>query len=247
MRSETSAVVTGHSRGLGAAIASELLERGVRVLGISRRGNAELQGRHGEALREVRRDLTDPTGLVDWTRGGMLAEFLRGSTSALLVNNAGIVQPVGPLQMQDLATVAQAVALNVAAPLILSAAFAASTEGMADRRIVHISSGAGSNAYSGWSVYCATKAALDHHARATALDRIPGLRIGSVAPGVIDTDMQAEVRATPEERFPDRRRFEELQRSGRLRSPEDAGRAVVELALSEAFGREVVTDLRRAG
>ena len=245
MRSETSAVVTGHSRGLGAAIANELLERGVGVLGISRRGNADLARRHGDALREVRRDLADATGLVDWTRGGMLADFLGGSRSALLVNNAGIVQPVGPLHVQDLATVARAVTLNVAAPLILAAAFAASTEGIADRRIVHISSGAGSNAYSGWSVYCATKAALDHHARATALDRIPRLRIASVAPGVIDTDMQAEVRATPEERFPDRRRFEDLQRTGRLRSADDAGREVVDFLLSDGFGREVVTDLRR--
>lgn len=239
------AVITGHSRGLGEAIASHLLQRGLRVLGISRRGNDELARRHGDALREVRRDLTDATGLVDWTRGGMLADFLQGSRSALLVNNAGIVQPVGPLQMQDLATVAQAVALNVATPLILSAAFAAATAGVPDRRILHISSGAGSNPYSGWSVYCATKAALDHHARAVALDRMPALRIGSVAPGVIDTDMQAEVRASPEERFPDRARFQELQRSGRLRSADDAGRDVVEHLLSEQFGREVVTDLRR--
>ena len=241
----TAAVVTGHSRGLGAAIAGHLLGRGMRVLGISRRGNDELARRHGDALREVLRDLSDSTGLIDWTRGGMLADFLGGAATAFLVNNAGNVHPVGPLQMHDVVTVARAVSLNVAAPLILSAAFAANSAGVADRRIVHISSGAGSNPYSGWSVYCATKAALDHHARTTALDRIPGLRIASVAPGVIDTDMQAEVRATPEERFPDRRRFEELQRSGRLRSAEDAGRAVVDFLLSDAFGQEAVTDLRR--
>ena len=247
MGHEACAVVTGHSRGLGAAIAGHLLERGIRVLGISRRGNAELAGRHGSALREVHRDLTDATGLVDWTKGGMLADFLQGVSSALLVNNAGIVQPVGPLPVQDADTIARAVALNIAAPLILSATFASSTDRVADRRILHISSGAGSNPYSGWSVYCATKAALDHHARATALDRISALRIASVAPGVIDTDMQVEVRATPEERFPDRRRFEDLQRSGRLRSADDAGREVVDFLLSDAFGKEVVTDLRRAG
>ena len=243
--SRTSAVVTGHSRGLGEAIASHLLRRGIRVLGISRRSNERLARTHGELLDEVRLDLADQAALAAWVRSAALRELVAGSQSALLVNNAGIVQPVGPLQMQDLAIVARAVVLNVATPLVLAAAFASATEGISDRRILHISSGAGTNPYSGWSVYCATKAALDHHARATALDRIPSLRIGSVAPGVIDTDMQAEVRSTPEERFPDRRRFEELQRSGRLRSPELAGGEVVDYLLSESFGREVVTDLRR--
>lgn len=243
--SRTCAVVTGHSRGLGEAVASHLLRRGIRVLGMSRRPNERLARTHRDLLSEVMLDLADQAALAAWVRSDALRELVAGSQSALLVNNAGIVQPVGPLQVQDLATVARAVALNVATPLVLSAAFASATEGIADRRILHISSGAGTTPYSGWSVYCATKAALDHHARATALDRIPSLRIGSVAPGVIDTDMQAEVRSTPEERFPDRRRFEELQRSGRLRSPEQAGGEMVDYLLSQSFGREVVMDLRR--
>jgi hypothetical protein len=151
------------------------------------------------------------------------------------------------LQSQDAEAVAKAVAVNVGAPLVLSAAFVAATSEHRDRRILHISSGAASNAYAGWSVYCATKAALDQHARAVALDRTPALRIASVAPGVIDTDMQAEIRAASEEDFPDRRRFEELKRDRQLRSPAEAGREVVELLLSNAFGRDTVTDLRQRG
>lgn len=239
------AVVTGHSRGLGEAIASHLLRRGIRVLGISRHPNERLAHAHDEALVQVSLDLGDVTAVTSWVRAGEFAGFLAGADAAYLVNNAGIVQPVGPLPMQDADIVARAVVLNVAAPLVLCASFAALTTDVGDRRILHISSGAGSNPYSGWSVYCATKAALDHHARAVALDRIAALRIASVAPGVIDTDMQAEVRTTPEERFPDRRRFQELQRTGRLRSPEQAGGEIVDLLLSDAFGRDTVTDLRR--
>lgn len=93
-------------------------------------------------------------------------------------------------------------------------------------------------------MYCASKAALDHHARAVALDRMPALRISSVAPGVIDTDMQAEIRATTEEKFPDRERFVAMKREARLRSPDEAGHAVVEFLLSDAFGSEPVVDLR---
>ena len=107
-------------------------------------------------------------------------------------------------------------------------------------------SGAGSSAYAGWSVYCASKAALDHHARAVALDRTPGLRIASIAPGVIDTDMQAEIRATSDDRFPDRHRFEALKRDGKLRLPDDAARELVDALLAPDFGEEPVADLRRS-
>ena len=152
---------------------------------------------------------------------------------------------MGSLGDQDPVEVGKSVALNIAAPLMLSAAVIAASAG-AERRILHVSSGAGRNAYPGWSVYCATKAALDQHARAVALDAMPGVRICSLAPGVIDTDMQEEIRATPPERFPLRERFVELQRAGELSPPEMTARAVVEYMLHTRFGIEPVDDLRTA-
>jgi benzil reductase ((S)-benzoin forming) len=134
--------------------------------------------------------------------------------------------------------------VNVAAALMFSTAFVTVAEHGRDRRILHVSSGAARNAYAGWSVYCATKAALDHHARAVTLDKTPRLRISSVAPGVIDTDMQAEVRATTDDKLPSRPRFVDMKREGRLISPDQAGRKLVELLLSDTFGDEPVTELR---
>lgn len=241
----TAAVVTGHSRGLGEAIAAHLLARAVRVLGVARGGNEDLKRRYGDTLEQDQLDLADAAALTAWLASGALEQFLRGAEQALLVNNAGVVQPVGPLETQDAATVSRAVSLNVGAPLALSAAFVGATTHARDRRILHISSGAGTSPYAGWSVYCASKAALDHHARAVALDRTPALRIASVAPGVIDTEMQAELRATPEERFPDRPRFVALARDRRLIPADRAGQAVVDHLLSGEFGRETVVDLRR--
>ncbi|MGH7721061.1 MAG: SDR family oxidoreductase [Gemmatimonadaceae bacterium] len=245
--SDAAAVVTGHTRGLGEAIAAHLLSRGVRVLGIARHRNAELVARYGDALTQVELDLADPAVLAAWLQSEVLGRFLGRAQTALLVNNAGVVQPVGPLETQDIDTTVRAVVLNVAAPLVLSAAFVAATPDARDRRILHLSSGAGRKAYRGWSVYCATKAALDHHARAVALDRTPALRISSVAPGVIDTDMQAEIRATTDRNFPDRQRFVAMKREGQLLTPDRAGGAVVEFLLSDAFGAEPATDLRSAG
>ena len=242
----TVAVVTGHTRGLGAAIADELLTRDVHVLGIARQTNVMLAERFLGALTQVQLDLADSAALTVWLQSDALARSLRGSQLALLVNNAGVLQPAGPLQVQDVDGVIRAVTVNVTAPLALSAAFVAATHDAGERRILHISSGAGRNAYAGWSVYCATKAALDHHARAVALDRTPALRISSVAPGVIDTDMQAELRSTSEDRFPDRQRFVDMHREGRLLDADQVGRALVAFILSDAFGGEPVADLRHS-
>jgi len=206
------AIVTGHSRGLGAALAAELLTRRIPVLGISRGDNSELRASNPADLTEVRLDLSDMDALNRWADSSALADFVRGVQRPLLVNNAGLLEPIGPMQTQDVADVGRTVAVNVGGVLMMSAAFVQATEASSDRRILQISSGAGRKAYAGWSVYCATKAALDHHARCIALDRTPGLRISSVAPGVVDTDMQTLIRASTDESFPDRPRFVAMHR-----------------------------------
>jgi hypothetical protein len=241
--SKSAALVTGHSRGIGEAIAAHLLARGVRVFGVARKPNSALANRFS-TLRQASVDVANGAALTQWLASGAMRSFFEGVESPLLVNNAGVLQPIGPLQTQDVELVTRAVAVNVGAVLALSAAFAQTTTDAADRRILHVSSGAGRKPYSGWSIYCSTKAAVDHHARCVALDRTPNLRIGSVAPGVVDTDMQAEIRASTDERFPDRPRFVAMHRDKALPSPEQIGGRLVEYLLADVFGREPVFDLR---
>ena len=230
-------IVTGHTRGLGAAIAAELQARGLSVLGLAR-GRSALAG-----IEQAEVDMADPAALQAWLAGPALRDFLAGADAAYLVNNAGVVTPVGPLAAQEPAAVLQAVMLNVGAPLALAAAFVQAAPG-ATRRILHISSGAGRNAYPGWAVYCATKAALDQHARAVQLDGDARVLAVSLAPGVIDTDMQAAIRATPDANFPLRERFVELKDSGGLTSPEDCARKLADYLLALGFGDQPVDDLR---
>jgi NAD(P)-dependent dehydrogenase (short-subunit alcohol dehydrogenase family) len=128
---------------------------------------------------------------------------------------------------------------------MLASAVAAASPNAGDRRIVHVSSGAARNAYPGWSIYCATKAALDHHARATMLDQTAGLRICSLAPGVIDTDMQAEIRTSSPELFPLRGKFDDMKRKRELSSPAATAQRLVDYLLSEQFGQLAVADLRQ--
>jgi hypothetical protein len=238
----TAAIVTGHSRGIGEAIADQLLTRGASVLGIARQHNERLAGRF-PALQQIALDLSDARTLDHWLGSDALARFIGDAAHPVLVNNAGALQPIGPLETQNTDTVTRTVMLNVGAALAFSAAFARVAVGD-DRRILHISSGAGRKAYAGWSVYCATKAALDHHARCVVRDESPGLRIASVAPGVVDTEMQAEIRRSSDDRFPDRPRFVAMHREHTLPSPDTVARRLTDFLLSDTFGAEPVFDLR---
>lgn len=239
----TAAIVSGHSRGLGAALAAELLQRGVSVLGLARAGNAALAAQFPARFEQVALDLADCAALAQWLDGPALARFAGGHARVLLANVAGSLQPVGPVEGLDTRRIAAAVALNVAAPLMLTSALVAATPA-SERRVVHVSSGAARKPYVGWSVYCATKAALDHHARALALEGRADLRVCSLAPGVLDTAMQAEVRASSAEDFPMRERFVELQRSGSLVDPAVAAKQLVDYWFSDDFGTDPVADLR---
>jgi len=238
------AIVTGHTRGLGAALAEQLLSRGILVLGLSRARNPALAARFVERLDEVVLDLADNQSVATWLKSNALHRFCAGAKLVLLINNAGTVQPIGPTGTQDASAIANAVILNVATPLMLANAFAAATAQARERRVVHVSSGAAHNAFAGWSIYCATKAALDQHTRATALDNVPGLRICSISPGALDTDMQSEIRDSGADRFPSHGKFEDLKRNGQLGSPELVASKMIDHLLSDEFGEMPVTDIR---
>jgi len=238
------AVLTGHSKGLGLGIAQSLLGRGYPVLGVSRSVNTPLQTRFPTLLRQMPVDLANNQALIECLNDGSLQEFMAEATLLLLINNAGLVSPIGPLNAQSPAEISRSMQLNVTTPFVLSAYITHHLKAEQQLRILHVSSGAGRSAYPGWSVYCASKAALDMHARAVVLDTLPNVSIGSLAPGVIDTDMQAQIRNTDEALFPNRKRFEELKNSQQLSSPEHAGERLVNYLLSPGFGSLPVDDLR---
>lgn len=236
------AILTGHTRGLGQAIAAALLARGIPVLGVARGECPELAGRFPDLLQQARVDLADPEALQSWLGGEALGRYVADAPSLLLINNAGMLGPVAPLGRQNGDELVQAVSLNITAALLLSDAVARKYQG--PLRIAHVSSGAGRSAFAGWSVYGATKAALDHHARSAAVDGCPQLRICSIAPGVVDTGMQAAIRRSKAPDFPLLDRFLALKQEGKLSSPEEAAKQMVRFLLSDDFGREVVADLR---
>jgi benzil reductase ((S)-benzoin forming) len=163
------------------------------------------------------------------------------------VNNAGVIAPVGTLESIDAGALERSLAVNLLAPMLLMRRFLRMTEGVALRRIVNVSSGAGRRPISGWSAYCTAKAGLDMASRVVALEaRSRGRRVEvvSLAPGVIDTGMQGTVRNASPEDFADVERFRRMKAEGALRPADAVAADILRLEAAGRLGAEPVADLR---
>lgn len=243
-------IVTGASRGLGRAIAAQLLQPGQHVLAIARRSDAALAAlasERGATFSAWSQDLADAPAAAQ-----RLAAWLgaQPKADAVLINNAAALSEPAPLRDAAAADLSNAVRVGLEAPLLLSAAFLRATADWGcDRRILNISSGLGRRAMAGSASYCAVKAGMDHFSRAVALEenaRPGGARIVSLAPGIIDTDMQVQLRSADRSRFPDGAAFEAFKTEGRLDSPEAAAAKVLRFLARADFGDEPVSDVRQA-
>lgn len=226
--------ISGASAGIGAALAASVPFPDARVIDLSRSGGT---------VEHFRVDLSDP---LDWVRvEEHFAAELAGyqGDRVVFVHNAGTIVPIGPATTVDPEEYTRAVLLNSAAPQILGRAFLRATADLTcERDLVLLSSGAARKPYPGWSAYNAGKAAVEHWVRTVGAE-VNGCRVIAVAPGVVDTAMQTEIRSVGEKDFPAVDRFRELQSSGELTTPAQAARGIWSvLAGSPASG--AVLDLR---
>ena len=224
------AIITGSTKGLGAALADVLAaDKNNLVITLSR---APTGLGAGNAFN-FNLDLADLHAL-DSTFAAVVARIgAQRFDHALLINNAGVVLPVGAFDNIDAVETGKSLIVNLAAPMALSRLFAMATRERALRRlIVNVSSGAAKRAIAGWSAYCAAKAGLEMATRVAAAEASatdPTLSICSLAPGVIDTNMQAVVRSVDEKDFPDVARFRAMKADGVLRDAHDVARDIVNL------------------
>jgi NAD(P)-dependent dehydrogenase (short-subunit alcohol dehydrogenase family) len=217
------AVITGASKGLGAGLAETFAAAGLQ-LGLCARTHPALPDGLDVVARQV--DVTDAEAVERF------AAEVAGRLGAidLWVNNAGVLGPIGPVRDADPAAVAANVQVNVLGVVHGTQSFL--RHGSPHGVLVNISSGAATSAYEGWGPYCASKAAVERLTEVVALEE-PGIRAYAVSPGVIDTDMQAEIRATPAERFPDVDRFRGLKARDAFNSPAWVARQLLDLAFGD--------------
>ena len=209
------AVITGASGGLGAGIATRCADLGFSLGLCARRVPNSPDAAQASLCRSV--DVTDARAVEGFADE---VERTLGPVD-LWINNAGLLGPVAPARDADPDAVRDALLVNVAGVIYGSASFARRAHHdwpTARRVLINISSGAATSTYEGWSTYGSTKAAVDHFSRVLAVEE-PDLVVHSVAPGVVDTPMQAQIRATPAHDFPALDRFMELDRTSSWNSP----------------------------
>ncbi len=225
-------IVSGASRGLGAAAARWLACAGSAVTLISRSEGA-LQG----AAKEVKRLGGTPMAIsadisdADACRAAVLKTLDRFGRLDALVNNAGIIEPIAPVASADAERWQYNIAVNLLGPFYLAREAIAELRKQKGR-IVNVSSGAATRALEHVSAYCAAKAALNHFTRVLAAEE-PQLTVMSMRPGVVDTRMQEAIRRDgPDVMTADQMAYyQNLKLHGELEPPEVPGRSIAWLAL----------------
>ncbi len=249
-------ILTGASRGMGLAMAKQLIAQDHELLCISRQQNAELTTlaqAQSVPITQWQKDLAES---IDWLQEFenwlkskcSLTNNASSFTSMTLINNAAMIPTISPLSKALAREQILTLRVGLEAPLILTGAFLAATNHFeGSRKILNISSGLGRMPMASQSAYCAIKAGMDHFSRCVALDEAlatNGAKICSLAPGVIDTDMQVQLRSAANGQFPDARYFEELKAKGSLVSPQMAAQKVLAYLSHPNFGVNSVADVR---
>lgn len=230
-------IVTGVSRGLGEELLAQLLGNGDRAIGIGRHFTADqrrLAAAEPDRLVLWEADLAVPATLPDRNAFG---ELLHRASAAALIHNAAVVEPIGAVGTLPPDQLATAVAVNLAAPMLLTNAFLAALPPAVPATILFVSSGAAQRMIEGWAAYSATKRGGEafFEALASQLADHPGVRVASVNPGVMDTGMQASVRqaAAGHSWFPEGDQYLALYERGQLPDPAEIARSILAEHLPE--------------
>ena len=244
-------ILTGASRGMGLAMADQLLDAGHDLLCISRHYNDALGLRATRARRRCEqwaRDLSEAEAVAIKLESWLAAQRHDAYASVTLINNAGLLPHIAPLGAIPAADLAAAMRVDLEAPMLLTSTFLRTTqEWGAVRKVLNISSGLGRRAMASQAPYCAAKAGMDQFTRCVALEeagRPNGAKVCSLAPGVIDTNMQEQLRGADASQFPDIGAFIGMKDKGALSTPSEAAAKVLAFLARADFGANPVADVR---
>jgi len=210
------ALITGGSRGLGKSLVQWYLRHGWTVKEFSRSGVSEIH---------IDCDFSDAKQ-SSAVMGETFAQLSRQPWSqVVLINNAGTLSPIGPIETTDELGWQQNLQINLIGTVMATGLFIKSfAKANTKATVVNISSGAAFKPYYGWSLYCAAKAGVEAFSACVALEQHQAkhpVAVFAIRPGVIDTEMQQQVRAQNQSGFAEVERFKALKRDGQLASAED--------------------------
>jgi benzil reductase ((S)-benzoin forming) len=219
-------IITGVSRGIGEAIARKLLRKGNTLFCTSRTMN--------EDLVETASSLDVPLFYyeADLVEKGSSEKFMHevfsriipdSSTRIALINNAGMLEPISRIENADPEVMEKHLKLNLLAPAVLSSLFIKQSGNLPIVKVIlNISSGASAYPYAAWAMYCASKAGLDMLTRTIGLEQSTSLhpvKTLALAPGIVDTNMQTQIRQSDAGQFIEKDKFIKLHEERKLSDP----------------------------
>lgn len=233
--------ITGTGKGIGKALALLLLEnKNNYVIGLSR----------NNAIKHERFDFI----AIDLSDFSQVENFqfinIKDAEKISLINNAGIIGDIKHIGNMDNKLIYQTFMLNSICPAVLSNNFIkAYTDVSVEKIILNVSSGAARHAVEAWSTYCASKSAVDMFSLVAdteqKLEKVKyPVKIFSVAPGVVDTQMQDQIRASTKDDFSEVGKFIEYKINNKLATPEKAAVLLNKILQKPDEFNDVLLDVR---
>ncbi|WP_262362626.1 SDR family NAD(P)-dependent oxidoreductase [Paenibacillus antibioticophila] len=157
-----------------------------------------------------------------------------------------MLTPVSPIEQIETEEIIENIHLNLLAPMIITSNYLKHTKNLnVDKRILNISSASAKYLIPSQSCYSTAKAGLDSFTKSIEIEQklvVHPAKVVAVYPGMIDTKLQADIRSVSENLFPYVNEFVRLSEEGRLQTPEYTALKLIEILLSEDFGKAVVLE-----
>lgn len=243
-------IITGASKGLGEALTQKLMNKDNHLICISRSKNNTLieeAAKNDVKLDYIEYDLNDTNGAEALAEKIFSNIDTTNAKAIYMINNAGVVDPIKLVEKVETNEIQKSVNVNLISPMVLTIAFLRKTNDLKiEKRIINISSAAAKSPYPGWGCYCTSKAALDMFTQCVGAEQneleFP-TKILSFAPGVVDTEMQVQIRSSKKEDFPLINTFVGLKEKGRLLQPAYVAEKVTDILFAEDFKNGGILDI----